>query len=401
MDSNIIVVKQANKKAGSIHAANLVAERTLYLFHFTLFFKILKFCRFLIGWEVLLYLKGISMKTRMVVAITALSLAFVPCDVEAVAKSKGLLEKIRWWGNVNSWGEVSVRSLRRHFNTEQVATINKWLAAGDIKPCYAVIPYLFMPIVSLNDILATSARYDDHVMAERVVKLSVEHNVRFGGLSLDLGEALTNAIENDSIDTVNRMVKIISEQGIETLYSWEVKAVFKFAAKHNSIDIFEHALNMLFVQGKKFSSYDVDDLLEIAAEHNSIDIAEQVLKIAVEQDISLSSWDIASMLETAAKFERDDILKLVAELARKNGIDPDDVYGSGRARPWGADDYVGDPYEVIGISEDASPRDIKKAFRTLIKQYHPDKNSGDKIAEEKAREIISAYKKLRDMGKAD
>ena len=340
------------------------------------------------------------MKTRMVVSITALSLAFVPCDVEAVAKSKGLLEKIRWWGNVNSWGEVSVRSLRRHFNTEQVATINKWLAAEDIKPCYAVIPYL-TPVVSLNDILATSARYDDNVMAERVVKLSVEHNVRFGGLSLDLGEALTNAIENDSIDTVNRMVKIISEQGIETLYSWEVKAVFKFAAKHNSIYIFEHALNMLFVQGQKFSSYDVDDLLEIASEHNSIDIAEQVLKIAVEQDISLSSWDIASMLETAAKFERDDILKLVAELARKNGIDPDDVYGSGRARPWGADDYVGDPYEVIGISEDASPRDIKKAFRTLIKQYHPDKNSGDKIAEEKAREIISAYKKLRDMGKAD
>ena len=379
-----------------------------------------------------------SMKTRMVVAITALSLAFVPCDVEAVAKSKGLLEKIRWWGNVNSWGEVRVRSLRRHFNTEQVATINKWLAAGDIKPCYAVIPYLFTPVVSLNDILATSARYDDHVMAERVVKLSVEHNIDFGGLSLDLGEALTNAIENDSIDTVNRMVKIISEQGIETLYSWEVEAVFKFAAKHNSIDIFEHALNMLFVRGGKFSPYDVDDLLEITAEHNSIDIAkqvlktaveqdislsswdikrmleavaefdridiaEQVLKTAVEQDISLSAWDIKRMLEAAAKFNRDDIEELVAELARKNGIDPDDVYGFRRAwaEYWSAYGYVEDPYVVLGIDKDASPRDIKKAFRTLIKQYHPDKNSGDKIAEEKAIEIISAYKKLRDMGKAD
>ena len=219
--------------------------------------------------------------------------------------------------------------------------------------------------MSLNDILATAARYDDHVMAERVVNLAVEHNIRFGGLSLDVSKALTNASENDSIDTVNLLLRFISKQDV-TFFSW-----------------------------------DIASMLETAAKHSSSDIAEQVLKIAVEQDISLSSRDIASMLETAAKFERDDILKLVDELARKNGIDPDDVYGFGRAGYQPVDDYAGDPYEVLGVSEDTLPEDIRQAFRTLIKQYHPDKNPGDKIAEEKAREIISAYSKLRDMGKAD
>ena len=55
-----------------------------------------------------------------------------------------------------------------------------------------------------------------------------------------------------------------------------------------------------------------------------------------------------------------------------------------------------DPYEVLGVSRDASDEDIKKAYRRLAKQYHPDVNPGDKQAEEKMKEINAAYDAITD-----
>ena len=42
-----------------------------------------------------------------------------------------------------------------------------------------------------------------------------------------------------------------------------------------------------------------------------------------------------------------------------------------------------DYYDVLGVSKDASADDLKKAYRKLAKQYHPDMNPGDKTAEAK------------------
>ena len=55
-----------------------------------------------------------------------------------------------------------------------------------------------------------------------------------------------------------------------------------------------------------------------------------------------------------------------------------------------------DYYEVLGISRNADEAEIKKAYRKLAKQYHPDVNPGDKDAEAKFKEISEAYEILGD-----
>ena len=58
-----------------------------------------------------------------------------------------------------------------------------------------------------------------------------------------------------------------------------------------------------------------------------------------------------------------------------------------------------DFYEFLGVAKDASAEDIKKSYRKLALKYHPDKNPGDKAAEEAFKELGEAYEALSDTQK--
>ncbi len=61
---------------------------------------------------------------------------------------------------------------------------------------------------------------------------------------------------------------------------------------------------------------------------------------------------------------------------------------------------IDDPYQVLGVSRDASDEEIKRAYRALAKKYHPDRNPGDAEAARKMQQVNDAYERIKNPDKA-
>ena len=61
---------------------------------------------------------------------------------------------------------------------------------------------------------------------------------------------------------------------------------------------------------------------------------------------------------------------------------------------------IDDPYQVLGVSPDASDEEIKRAYRRLAKKYHPDLNPGDEKAAKEMQRVNAAYEQVKNPEKA-
>ena len=61
---------------------------------------------------------------------------------------------------------------------------------------------------------------------------------------------------------------------------------------------------------------------------------------------------------------------------------------------------IDDPYKILGVSPNASDEEIKRAYRNLAKQYHPDRNPGDEVAAKKMQQVNAAYEQIKNPEKA-
>ena len=61
---------------------------------------------------------------------------------------------------------------------------------------------------------------------------------------------------------------------------------------------------------------------------------------------------------------------------------------------------IDDPYQVLGVTPDASDEEIKQAYRRLAKKYHPDRNPGDEEAARQMQRVNAAYEQIKNPEKA-
>ncbi len=149
---------------------------------------------------------------------------------------------------------------------------------------------------------------------------------------------------------------------------------------------------------------DLERALEAAAQHEEAKLEEGVRLVHRELVEALAREGLVEV-ETDGQFDPHVHEALVSQPSERGGRlrhrGPAEGLSPGRPRsPPGPSRGVAgrmrDLYEVLGVKKGASADEIKKAYRKLARQHHPDKNPGDKAAEERFKEIQGAYDVLSD-----
>jgi DnaJ like chaperone protein len=122
----------------------------------------------------------------------------------------------------------------------------------------------------------------------------------------------------------------------------------------------------------------------------------QLAAVAADGRIDAAEQDMLMRVARGIGLPEEELLRLEAMLAGRGGAGPDDSGPS-----------LEDAYRVLGVSPDASDAEVKKAYRRLMSQHHPDKLAGRgmpesmrEMAEEKSREIIAAWERIEEARKS-
>jgi len=87
------------------------------------------------------------------------------------------------------------------------------------------------------------------------------------------------------------------------------------------------------------------------------------------------------------------------QIIKENKKFPNEEDGSNRQQSENEErttEEINNPFIILGVPRSASQEEITKAWRTLTKQYHPDRNPGDSEAPEKFRKVQDAYNFLKN-----
>ena len=307
-----------------------------------------------------------------------------------------------------------------------------------------IIEHDVRPRDNIINILDIAIHHNNHDIADRAIDLIVKHDVRprFVG-SYKWQELLETLAERGHFDTFNHLLKVIESD--ELFYFSDLEPILEAAAKHGRFDTFDRLFKFTSkIKAKRPNiltkntpvgivefavergiSLDVatyTTLLESTAENGEIILANKLLSLADEGGIKLDAEIVGRVLEKLGEVEPDtgfdNLFRIFGGISdhydrhfgagayqRKFGDYYDNWQRSNRHQP--ADDYVGNPYEALGIKENASSKEIKKAFRRLVKKFHPDKldtNISEKDKKAAVKEFIeveSAYRELQRRGKVD
>jgi curved DNA-binding protein CbpA len=149
------------------------------------------------------------------------------------------------------------------------------------------------------------------------------------------------------------------------------------------------------LDGAKLSGADLTDAMLDQADLTGAVLDQAVLFGAKLSGIrNLTAAQLENAYGDASTTLPDNILPPHSWFPNEDYGDEDDYAGWGMAAPYEQPEQ--DLYEALGLAQNASPEEIRSSYRTLVKKLHPDLNPNDQAAQERFKQVTTAYRILND-----